>query len=80
MTNRLGLSDMKSHTQFAPVALLGYRLQQRDFFAPLREQMQLPQKHLSYTPYAKRLTGLVSILSGCHAISQIHTRIRPDTA
>jgi hypothetical protein len=80
MTNRLGLSDMKSNTQFAPLALLGYRLQQRDFFAPLREQIQLPQKHLSYTPYDKLLTCLVSILSGCHAISQINTRIRPDTA
>lgn len=80
MTNRLGLSDMKSNTQFAPLALLGYHLQQRDFFAPLREQIQLPQKHLSYTPYDKLLTCLVSILSGCHAISQINTRIRPDTA
>ncbi len=80
MTNLLGLSDMKSNTQFAPLALLGYRLQQRDFFAPLREQIQLPQKHLSYTPYDKLLTCLVSILSGCHAISQINTRIRPDTA
>lgn len=80
MTNRLGLSDMKSNTQFAPLALLGYRLQQRDFFAPLREQIQIPQKHLSYTPYDKLLTCLVSILSGCHAISQINTRIRPDTA
>jgi len=80
MTNLLGLSDMKSNTQFAPLALLGYRLQQQDFFAPLREQIQLPQKHLSYTPYDKLLTCLVSILSGCHAISQINTRIRPDTA
>jgi hypothetical protein len=80
MTNLLGLSDMKSNTQFAPLALLGYRLQQRDFFAPLREQIQLPQKRLSYTPYDKLLTCLVSILSGCHAISQINTRIRPDTA
>ena len=80
MTNLLGVSDMKSNTQVAPLALLGYRLQQRDFFAPLREQIQLPQKHLSYTPYDKLLTCLVSILSGCHARSQINTRIRPDTA
>jgi hypothetical protein len=80
MTNRLGLSDMKSHTQCAPLALLGYRLPQRDVFARLREQIQLPQKHLSSTPYDTRLTCLVSILRGCHAISQINTRSRPDTA
>ena len=80
MTTLLGLSDMKSHTQFAPLGLLGYHLQQRNFFAPLRNQIQLEQKCLVYTPYDKLLTCLVSILSGCHAISQINTRIRPDTA
>ena len=80
MTNLLGLSDRKSQTQFAPLALLGDRLQQRDFCAPLREQIQVPHKHLSDTPYDKRLTGLVGMLSGCHAISQINTRLRPHTA
>lgn len=80
MTTLLGLSDMKSNTQFAPLGLLGYHLQQRDFFAPLREQIQLEQKHVFYTPYDKLLTCLVSIMGGCHAISQINTRIRPDTA
>jgi hypothetical protein len=34
MTTLLGLSDMKSNTQFAPLGLLGYHLQQRHFFAP----------------------------------------------
>src|SRR5262245_10362790 len=80
MTDLFGLSDMTSNTQFAPLALLGYRLHQRDFFAPLREQLQLPQKRVLYTPYDKLLTCLVSIMSGCHTICQIDTRIRPDTA
>jgi hypothetical protein len=80
MTNLFGLSDMKSNTQFAPLALLGYRLQQRDFFAPMREQLNLQQKCLLYRPYDKLLTCLVSILAGCHAISQINTRLRPDIA
>ena len=80
MTQLFGLSDMKSNTQFAPLGLLGYRLQQRDFFAPVREQLQLQQKRILYSPYDKLLTCLVSIMSGCHAISQINTRIRPDTA
>jgi hypothetical protein len=80
MTDLFGLSDMRSNTQFAPLALLGYRLHQRDFFAPLREQVQLRQKRVFYTPYDKLLTCLVSMMSGCHAICQIDTRIRPDKA
>lgn len=80
MTTLFGLSDMKSNTQFAPLGLLGYRLQQRDFFAPLREELQLEQKSIVYTPYDKLLTCLISIMSHCHAISQINTRIRPDRA
>ncbi len=80
MTNLFGLSEMNSNTQVAPLALLGYRLQQRDFFAPLREQLHLQQKRVFYTPDDKLLTCLVSMMSGCHAVCQIDTRIRPDTA
>jgi len=80
MTTLLGLSEMKSNTQFAPLGLLGHHLQQHDFFAPLREQIQLEQKCLLYTPDDKLLTCLVSIMGGCHAILQINTRIRPDRA
>ncbi len=80
MSRLLGLSEMKSNTQWAPLALLGYRLQQRDFFAPLYEQLHLSQKKVLYAPQDKLLTCLVSIMSGCHAICQIDTHIRPDTA
>ena len=80
MSQLLGLSAMQSHTHYAPLALLGYRLQQRDFFAPLRDQVHLKQKSVFYTPQEKLLTCLVSIMSGCHAICQINTRIRPDKA
>lgn len=80
MTDLFGLSTMASNTQFAPLARLGYRLHQRDFFGPLREQVQQPQKSVLYTPYDKLLTCLVSIMSGGHAVCQIDTRIRPDRA
>src|SRR2546428_2268700 len=80
MSKLLGLSAMQSNTHYAPLALLGYRLQQRDFFAPLRDQVHLKQKSVFYTPQEKLLTCLVSIMSGCHAICQINTRIRPDKA
>jgi hypothetical protein len=78
MHRLLGLSDMKANTQWAPLALLGYRLQQRQFFEPLYQQLDLHQKHLRYTSQDKLITCLVSIMSGCQSISHIHTRIRPD--
>jgi len=39
MSQLLGLAKMKNNTQWVPLALLGYRLQQRDFFAPLSAQI-----------------------------------------
>jgi hypothetical protein len=80
MTDLFGLSTMASNTQLAPLALLGYRWHQRDFFGPLREPVQRPQTSVLYTPYDKLLTCLVSIMSGCQAVCQIDTRIRPERA
>lgn len=80
MHRLLGLSDMKANTQWAPLAVLGYRLQQRKFFDPLYQQLDLHQKQLRYTSQDKLLTCLVSIMSGCQSISHINTRIRPDRA
>jgi hypothetical protein len=80
MGQLLGLSAMKSNTQWAPLAVLGYRLQQRKFFEPLYQQLDLKQKHVVYTSQDKLITCLVSIMSGCQAICHIDTRIRPDRA
>ena len=78
MHQLLGLSDMKANTQWAPLALLGYRLQQRKFFDPLYQQLDLHQKQVRYTSQDKLITCLVSIMSGCQTICHINTRIRPD--
>ena len=75
-----GLSDMKANTQWTPLALLGYRLQQQKFFEPLYQHLDLHQKQLRYTSQDKLITCLVSIMSGCQSISHINTRIRPDRA
>ena len=80
MRRLLGLSDMKANTQWAPLALLGYRLQQRSFFDPLYQHLDLHQKQIRYTSQDKLITCLVSIMSGCQTISHINTRIRPDKA
>jgi hypothetical protein len=76
----LGFADMKANTQWAPLALLGYRLRQRKFFDPLYQQIDLNQKQIRYTSQDKLITCLVSIMSGCQAISHIDTRIHPDRA
>jgi hypothetical protein len=60
--------------------VLGYRLQQRKFFEPLYQHLDLHQKQLRYTSQDKLITCLVSIMSGCQAISHIDTCIRPDRA
>jgi hypothetical protein len=78
MHRLLGFSDMKANTQWAPLALLGYRLQQRKFFDPLYQQLDLHQKQVRYTSQDKLITCLVSIMSGCQTICHINTRIRPD--
>ncbi len=80
MSKLLGLSEMKSNTQFAPLAALGYYLQKQDFFAPIRDEVQLGIKTVRHEPYQKLIDCVVSILAGCTSISGINTRIRPDTA
>jgi hypothetical protein len=80
MRKRLGLSAMKRNTQHAPLAALGYFLQQRDFFAPLREHVQLGCKTVLHKPHEKLLDVVVSILADCASLKQINTRLRPDTA
>jgi hypothetical protein len=80
MTNRLGLSAMKRHTSYAPLAALGHILHQHDFFAPLREHVQLGGKTILHEPHQKLLDVVVSVLADCASLKQINTRLRPDTA
>src|ERR671923_1417844 len=80
MTTRLGLSAMKRHTSFAPLAALGYVLHHSNFFAPLREHVQLGGKTILHEPHQKLLDVVVSVLADCASLKQINTRLRPDTA
>src|ERR687895_1176983 len=63
MTTRLGLSAMKRHTSYAPLAALGYVLHHSDFFAPLREHVKLGGKTILHEPYRKLLDVVVSVLA-----------------
>ena len=79
MRKRLGLAAMTSNTPYAPLAALGSFLQQQDFFAPLREHVQLDCKTVVYAPHEKVLDIVVSMLADCASLKQINTRLRPDT-
>lgn len=71
---------MPNETNFAPLGVLGYCLTRTNFLWPVLTAVQLPQKAVDHTPASKLLDVLVSILSGCRAVSQVNTRLRPDTA
>src|SRR4029434_723167 len=80
MTKRLGLSAMTRHTSYAPLAALGYVLPQQDFFAPLREHVQLGGKTIRHEPSQKLVDVVGIMLAARVCLSHINTRRRPDTA
>ncbi len=79
MGTQIGLTKGKTfNTLYAPLAVLGYCLRRIDYFALLREQVQLPIRTRQYTPYDKLLDCLMSLWAGCTSLHQINVRIRPD--
>src|SRR2546430_5266721 len=79
MTKRLGLSAMHRSTQYAPLAALGAFLQQRDFFAPLWEHVQLGGETIFHEPHPKLLDVGVTMLAACSSLKQINNRLPPHT-
>src|SRR5215468_12704639 len=75
---------MRQHTTMttgrASLCALGEYLRRHCFFAPLREQVKIPQKTVKYRPIDKLLDGLLGILCGAKTISQSNGTIRLDPA
>src|ERR687883_112390 len=75
---------MRKHTTMttgrASLCALGEYLRRHCFFAPLREQVQIPQKAVRYRPIDKVLDALLGILCGARTISQSNSTIRLDPA
>src|SRR5919202_3912443 len=71
---------MTMTTGRASLCALGEYLRRQCFFAPLREQVQLPQKSVRYRPIDKVLDALLGILCGAKTISQSNITIRVDPA
>src|SRR5215469_13917398 len=67
-------------TSRASLCALGEYLKRHCFFAPLQEQVQIPQKTVRYRPIEKVLDGLLGILCGAKTISQSNGTIRLDPA
>jgi hypothetical protein len=67
-------------TSRASRCALGEYLRRQGFFAPVREQVQSPQKMGRYRPGEKVLDGLWGILCGAKTIAQSHLTIRVDPA
>jgi hypothetical protein len=72
--------DTMMSTSRASLCALGEYLKRHCVFAPLREQVQIPQKTVRYRPIDKVLDGLLGILCGARTISQSNVTIRTDPA
>ena len=67
-------------TSRASLCALGEYLRRQCFFAPVREQVQIPQKTVRYRPIEKVLDGLLGILCGAKTIAQSNGTMRLDPA
>ena len=64
----------------ASLCALGEYLRRHCFFAPLREQVQIPQKTVRYRPTDTLLDALGGILCGAKTIAQNNVTMRTDRA
>src|ERR671922_883908 len=67
-------------TSRASLCALGEYLRRHCFFAPLPEQVTIPQKTVRHRPVEKVLDALLGILCGAKTISQSNITIRVDPA
>jgi len=65
-------------TAHASLAALGVHLRHLDLFGPIREQVQIAQKCVRYTPSDKLYDAFIALLAGAHGLVEINGRVRPD--
>ena len=71
------LVSSKRQTAFGPLCLLGHFLTKERVLEPL-SSVKIGQKTVRHSPKEKLTDALMGILSGCKAIYQTNTRVRPD--
>jgi hypothetical protein len=70
----------KFHSGRASLCALGEYWRRLQFFAPLREQVKIPQKTVKYQPVDKLLDALMSMRCGAQTIAQRNLTVRVDAA
>ena len=78
MTVPIVLEPLPTHTQYVPLAVLGYCLTRTGFLAPVWDTLEWPMKVVCYRPQEKLQDMLVSILAGNTTVAAINTHLRPD--
>lgn len=73
-------SAVSRSSPHASLAALGVTLQQRNLFAPIRQQVQIAQKTVRHTPVDKLYDGFVALLAGAHGLVEINSALRCDPA
>jgi hypothetical protein len=68
--------DITRTTSRASLCALGEDRKRHGVFAPLQEQVQIPQKTVRHRPIDKVLDGLLGILGGAQTLSQSHVTMR----
>lgn len=72
------LVPLPTETAFAPLGAVGYCLLQTHFLDVLWHKLAWTTKTVTHRPSDKLLDVLLAILTGCRAITQVNTRLRPD--
>jgi hypothetical protein len=78
MKAQIVLEALPTHTQYVPLAVLGYCLTRTGFLEPVWGEIEWSMKTIKHRPTEKLQDMLVSILAGNEAVYQINTHLRPD--
>ena len=78
MKVQIVLEPLPTHTQYVPLAVLGYCLTRAGFLQPVWDEIDWAMKTIRHVPTEKLQDMLVSILAGNKTVYQINTRLRPD--
>ena len=66
-------------TTQAPLCAFGEVLRVRNVFQPLHDIVYVPQKTVEYRPTDKCVFLMLGMLSGAETVSDIQTKVRPDS-
>lgn len=70
----------RQFTACASLAAIGMKLQERDLFGPIRQEVQIAQKTVKHSPLDKLYDAFITMLAGAEGVVEINTRLRSDAA